>query len=211
MGTYTTPYMLYKPVGGEFVDVETQLNRNLDILDAEFKLTFDYQGTDTTSITDDASLSKEVHAKYYKTHSNASVIVNTSGTVTMDTKAWVPEFEDFSFASGWNTVPTITAPMAFQKTLDSAGTVKRVNLKGNCRLNAYDAIVQGTTYTIGVVPSGLRPAVSKVYVSNCDTALSIANISILSNGNVNVVRFGNAQSAGAASNIVSFAGIEWAI
>ena len=210
MGTYTTPYLLFKPSGGDAVDAETQLNRNLDITDEKFKVVFDYFGTDVQAITT-SDLDKSIFAKYYKTHSNSVVYIKTDNLPLMDSRGYNPEWEDFGFLNGWNAVPGIDAPVGFSREIDENLNIKYIRLSGQIRLNTYDNIVPGTSYTVGNIPSGRRPATSKVYRANCDTSMSIADISVNTAGNVIVTRFGNAQTNGAASNIISLHGIGWPV
>lgn len=210
MGTYTNPYLLYKPNGGDVVDVETQLNRNLDIIDTKSKLIYDYYGTDIQSITT-SDLDKSIFAKYYKTHSNSVVYIKTDNLPLMDSRGYNPEWEDFAFLNGWNAAPGYDSPVGFSREMDESLNIKYIRMSGNIRLNTYDNIVPGTSYTVGNIPSGRRPATSRVYRANSDTNLSIADLVVNTAGNVIVTRFGNAQTNGAASNIISLHGVGWAV
>lgn len=210
MGTLTSPYKFYKPDGGDVVDAETQLNRNLDIVDQKFKIVYDYAGTDVSSVNT-SDLDKSIFAKYYKTHSNTVGYIDTSGQIRLDSRAVVPQFEDFAFLNGWNAIPGVDSPVGFVVETDEAGAIKYIRLTGSIRLNSFDNIVPGTSYTVGNIPTGRRPATSKVFRANCDTNLSIADFVVNTAGNVIVTRFGNAQSAGAASNLISLSEIGWAV
>ena len=211
MGTYTTPYKLYKPDGGELVDVETQLNRNLDWADDKFERTFDYQATDIQVIST-SNLDKTTGCKYYKTYSNSIVYIDSAGVPRIDVRGLNPQFEDISFLNGWQNVTGVKSPVGYFKETDENLVLKYIRCIGNIRLNNFDAIVAGTVYTIGTVAAAAKPIVSRDWVGNCDTNNSIAKISVsFSTGNISVIRYGSAQSNGNASNQISLTNMEWAI
>lgn len=212
MGSNTTNFGLYKPSSPELVDVETHLNNQLRILDAECKSLLEYLVTDVASIEADPSIVKKVGYKWFKRATNAQFYWNSSGGVSQDlygrVHSWIPA--DPYLDSGWKSYAP--DPLFLCLVTGSAST-SEVHWDGCLMKSDESTITANSNFNVMTgFPSGYRPTVNKYFMQdagNTASQYSMARVLIQSIGEVEVYRYGASPSG--TENKIDFGGIKYTL
>ena len=211
MGTYTTNFNLYKPDASEFVDPKVQLNRNWDIADEAVRRLCEYEFTPLAY--PDMSKAKTTRAKFYRQYSNSIVTYfKSSNTWYQDPAAfvapWTQRTSDFS--EGYNFFPPMF-DISARLIKKSGGTTAEVEwsgafweLGGNMELNTNVTVIPA-----GIIPTNLRPAITKyfhVWAGNTSSDFSIARLFFGNDGSLQFKRYGANPTNGSAENRIEFTG-----
>lgn len=210
MGTYTTNLKLYKPAETEFVDPETQLNRNWDITDSSVRRLLEYEFTDLAVPPTTDTLSR---SRFYKEYSNSipTYFGPPSNFFYEDPGAYV---------STWNSGadflnPLYTPHPDFElryRTIESTFTsTKEVEWSGAVWLGGGNLPLNTTVSILADIPAAIRPTTAKYFTmsaGNTATNYSFCRI-IFVGGSVEYRRYGDAAGASADQNIVEFTGIKY--
>jgi hypothetical protein len=210
MPTYTPNFNLLKPVATELVDVNSQLNRNLDIIDKPLRGLFDYINTDVTSITA-YELDRKPGYKYFKTYSNTLWFTGADNLVHQDNTVFVLAWGDLEsyLINGWKSLPGET--LRYRARGNTATNTVAYDISGSIILNNYDQIAANTTLTVMNLPSFMIPTRSCYYMQygGDPGSLSCARVFIGSAGTMQVVKYGANAAAGNTQNKISLAGIRF--
>ncbi len=215
MGTYTTNLKFYKPDATEFVDVDTQLNRNWDIADRAVRrlMEYEYSSLAVPDISDDVTR----RARFFKIYSNTVIAYfKSSQTWYQDPKAfvstWKPALSFFS--EGYNFAPSGLTPYYRVVATPGGGTTQIewcgafFELGGAMELNLNTTVIPA-----GGIPTEARPAVSKyfdVWCGNTSTDFSIARLLFGADGSLQFKRYGVNPSSGTSDeNRVELTGVRY--
>lgn len=205
MGTYTANFDLYKVDSSENVDVDSQVNRNLDIIDGESKPLLEWKSYSGSSISGDVGLIKKLGYKFFKSYSNSLWFWNGSTTV-QDPNVTVDSWLDTSsyMASGYTGVGAVgSSTWPHMRARLISGSNYEVTLSGQMKLSSGAELPLNTTTTILTLPSSLFPLrpfnflVAAPGGSSVVSTYSIARIGITVSGGVTYYRMGD--NAGATS------------
>jgi hypothetical protein len=219
MGSYTPNYKLYKvdpTVSGnnEYVDVEGQINRNLDIIDDVANKLCRYQIIGNVTEDHISTVGNYPGTKLYSAYDSAIKVWNGSGWVT--TKSSSPIWNDVVLSGVFATKPPAVNNLANNVGYYVDSGNNTVYLRGEVVKGAAEAFTQGTTYTVvaaGLLPS--PPTTRTFFVSGGSGTSRHANfyiLTLLTSGQMNVAMYAdNAQTAGSAENYFSLEGLDYAL
>jgi hypothetical protein len=201
MGTLTTNLNFYKPASTEFVDVETQLNRNWDIADRDVRRLLEYEFSNLAVPNNIDAVNR---SRFYKIYSNSiQAWLKTSGFFWQDpytyVSAWVPcrEFltEDFkehpSLPICYRIIKKAISPNTTQ--IEWMGAFQTVTEE------VMDLEASVTVIAPDVIPVGVRPSITQyatVNAGNTTTNYSMARLIFTNAGELQYHRYGATPSAG---------------
>lgn len=215
MGTYTSSWNLLKAGGADYVDVESQLNRNLRIIDDRAKKTLEYTALDV----DKAGLPTSGYLNGDKVfnHQDGGIYRNISpGNWFRIYPASAQDWTDIPLSAGWENVGgnTPRAGYSTDTTSSNTGANYTIRLRGRIRQTGNAAFTQNTLYN--PTADGGLPGPSTDYYSYGSggvapgSTASYFRIFISLAGRLEVRRFSNtAQTAGSAENYVSLDGVSY--
>ena len=207
--------MLYKPDSSEFVDAETQLNRNWDIVDSAVKrlLEYEYNPLSVPDVTEALSRSR-----FYKPYSNS---ISTFFRATPSNFFWQ---DPVAFVAKWNLIPGFLIegmfehqdiPIFYRIIKKTGGTTAEVEwggafweLGGPMELNTTTQVMAG-----GAIPTEARPTTSKYFTmsaGNTSGDFSISRILVGADGHMEFKRYGvNPSGSSSVENRVELTGIRY--
>lgn len=211
MGSYTNVLKLYKPEPIEFVDVETQLNNNLNIIDEAAKYLLEYKYTDTISINSNPDLIKKTGYKYFKSYSNSHWYYNGNETV-QDNRAHVDTWVSAApyFAAGWRSVSGF--PLHYC-VVNSEGTIKEIHWMGRIEKTDGSAITKNIATTVltglpaEVVPSKTRFSLN--YSGDTASNFSMTRTGFLIGGTCSIFTMGDDPPSG--QRYIDFGSVKYLI
>ena len=210
MGTYTGTLKFYKPDPTEFVDVETQLNRNWDITDKAFKrlLEYEYTTLQTPDIVDSVD-----RARFYKSYSNSAMAYfRPSNIFYQDPGAYVASWSSMSQYLTNSYVPHPDFGLHVRTVESSFTSTKEIEWTGAVWLGGSNLPVNTTVSFASGIPSVYRPVTAKyfmVYGGNTASDFSVARIAIFTDGVMQFTRYGAAAGATSDDNKIEFTGIKF--
>lgn len=218
MGNYTTKLQLYKPAATEFVDVETQLNRNWDIADEAVKrlLEWEYSTVQTPDISETPD-----RAHFYKTYSNSTFMYFQSSQLWWQdpTAAVYPWVSAKSFLQpGWLEHPDL--PLFYRIVKKASGAVTTQIEWTGAIITQYpdpvtiDVNTNMVVMDVGAMPTAIRPTVAKYfdqYAGNTAANYSIARLFFNSSGSVEIKRYGSNPTSPGDENRIEFTGVKYNI
>lgn len=215
MGTLTTNLQLYKPAATEFVDVETQLNRNWDIADSAVKRLLEYEFTplQTPDLTNVVNRSH-----FYKSYSNSFwAYFKTTNLWWQDPKARVSSWVSAAslLQSGWFELPDM--PLYYRIIKNTGSSTTEIEWTGAVCNQVPDPVtidVNTNMFIIdtGGLPASIRPTVSKyftMFAGNTSTNYSISRLFFSSAGNVEIKRYGSNPTSPGTENRIEFTGVKY--
>lgn len=224
MATYTSNWNLLKPesidLGGsvnDFVDVESQLNRNLDIVDNLGFRTSEYRVVNTP-YNNFPQTGNRNGDKLYNQYDGAIYVWDTSGTpdtwsYTMASSpgsAW----SDITLAAGFENVAGVNYNAGY-KIIDNGptGGPYRVRLRGRIRQTSYAVFTIGAAYNPTGASALPSPPTSQYFMNVCGGVIAkYFRVFIGTNGQLEVRYFSNtAMSAGDAQNFVDLGGTVYSL
>lgn len=214
MGAYTSKFQFYKPDPSEFVDVEVQLNKNLDIADSAVRRCFEYEYTNLAVPVVVGAFNR---SKFYKPYSNSFMAWSSTTGFFQDAAAYVsPWFNATEYMVLENFSPHADFPPAYRVIKKAGGTTAEVEWSGaitGVSLDPMDLNANIQWMTAG--PAEIRPVISKyfqVWAGNTATNYSIARLFISNGGGGEFKRYGVDPSATPSTeNRVELTGITYNI
>lgn len=182
MGRYTDNFELYLTDDTDLVDVDSDVNYNLERLDAVLKPLIQYQLTDVPVITT-SDLPKEVGYKFYKWHSNSVWFCATAGAPVQDGNAQVDSWNTGfgSFASGYSNYDESTNRIAYSSHNGWISWRGKLARSGRAAF-VDDDIIFPITLSPSVLPNSPKyfmcaggfttaaPQIFRVYIPSSDAA-----------------------------------------
>lgn len=212
MGDYTPTFKFYKPEGTEFIDPETQLNRNWDIADKVVKRALEYEYTISQSPPTTDTLSR---SRFYKAYSGSVVawMRDFGGYWHQDNSAFVSTWTSGKswLASGWTDHPDFPLFVRLVRTTPS-GPVE-VEWNGCIAMNGN--LIPANTNLVPIATSNIplqyRPTVSKYFevsAGNTATQYSIARVFFSTDGRLEIKRYGT-DPISSGENRIELTGIKY--
>jgi hypothetical protein len=211
MGIYTPNLNLYKPAASEFVDVETQLNRNWDIADDAVKKLFEYKYSNDT-IPDTSN--SVIRQRFYKTYSNSLVnYFQLSSTWIQDSVAFVSSWVNASslFQNGTEE-SNPNDPVFYRIIKKSGGTTTEIEWTGSFWAGGGNMDLNSNILNVMTLPASVTPTVSKYfdcYAGNCSSDYSFARVVFLSAGTVEYKRYGSNTQTADTEKRIDLTGIKY--
>lgn len=214
MGTYTTNYQLLKAGDGtvdpvdDYVDVTSQLNRNLDLIDdfGHRACEYAYQNVSYSNLP---TVGNRAGDKLYN-HFDSSIAV-WDGTQWKQTSSKAPIWTDVTLNAGF-----VNAGNVYNLGYFTADSGLVVNLRGRIAQTSNAAWTNGSSLT--VVAAGGLPSPAEIFEFTAMGSFpggrqaQFYKVSISTAGAMTITRYGSvAQSAGDASNSVDFEGLSYGL
>lgn len=214
MGDLTANLDLYKPATTEFVDVNTQLNRNWEILDTAAKRLMEYEYVTDPVPNVTGSVDRP---KFYKSYSNSVMTYFQEGRFFWQSpsspvnswtsgKSWL--------TGGYKEYPNLPVFVRENKVISGA-TKREIEWAGAIQLNDGDIIPTGTTIIVmpdGSIPAAFRPTRSQYFTTwagNTSTNYSIARVFVSFLGRIEIRRYGSNPTAGSVESRIELTGIKY--
>jgi hypothetical protein len=219
VGTYTLNFNLYRPDPSESVDVDSQVNRNLDIIDVEAKPLFEWQPFFGPSISTDVTLVKKKGYRFYKRYSNSlrywdPVAFNAPQDPDASVTAWeslAPYIAALYTGVGGTTDPSWPNS---RSVVRGTGAVD-ITFTGKIKLSTGAEMPLDTSTTILNLPTAMRPVAHKSFLtagpgpSSSTATYSIARIDINTSGVVTFRRMGDPAPLVTNLHYVSLDGVNY--
>lgn len=215
MGTYTTNYKLLKAGDGtvdpvdDYVDVVSQLDRNLNLIDDFGFKACEYKVFNDVSSENLPMTGYRAGDKLFSDF-DQSIKVWT-GSDWSNTKASGPVWQDSTINSGFENFAGTSNTCGYY--VDSSSTV---NLRGMINRTSMAIWVQGSA--VAVFPAGAFPSPSLTKTLFTMGGVSTTRqaqmyyVVVATNGSATITKYGpNAQTAGSAENYVSLEGLSYAL
>jgi hypothetical protein len=215
MGTLTTNLKFYKPASTEFVDVETQINRNWDITDSAVRrlLEYEFSSASVPDVVDSVD-----RARFYKSYSNSLVTWFKTGNffsqdLTANVNNWVSAKS--LLQSGWFEHPDM--PIYYRIVKKSGGTTTEIEWAGAIVNQLPDPVtidpnITMTLMDVGAMPTTIRPVVGKYFTiwgGNTTTNYSIARVLFGTDGSLSMRRYGSNPANPGTENRIELTGIKY--
>ncbi|GHF92025.1 hypothetical protein [Streptomyces griseosporeus] len=208
MGSYTNVFKLYKPAPTEFVDVETQLNRNWEIIDKNLKRLLEYEYVPPDQKIPD--LIDVPYGRYYKPYSNSVPSYYRSGTsFVQDPWAFVSTWTPVAVNSPYSQHPDHPVMWRIIRRASSPTTAK-IEWTGAFWLGGSNLPLNTNVTNIITLPSLTIPTTGKYFTMHAGNAApySIARVGFFS-VDVQYKRYGGNPTAGSDENRIDLYGIEY--
>lgn len=223
MGIYTTNFGLYKPDATENVDVDSQVNRNLDIIDSNMKPLMEWQRYDGSSISGDSALVKKHGYRFYKTYSNSIWFYNaTTDSVLQGLDNFCPSWKTLTavISAGYTGVGVDADPSGpdwpHLCQISRSVSASDIEMSGKIRLSTSAELPLNTTTTIiSNLPTDMRPLEQKNFItaspggSSVQATYSITRIVVNTNGTVTYYRMGDNVGAVNSLHYISLDGVRY--
>lgn len=219
MGVYTPNFKLYKPDRIENVNVNTQVNPNLDIIDTNAMGLFDYLSTGYANADLDPVVMATANAgtKFYKPYSNS--IFATDGVRSFqDAAATIDPWNDASAMIKTTTGPWAAYPGQgpYWRAVSTSGSgTTEVEWTGRIWLGGAP-INPATSYfpviNLAFATSPVTPATSKYFNAwggNATSDCSTIRVMFGSNGGVEVYKMGRGPLVNIQENYVDLGGLRY--
>lgn len=215
MGTYTAELKLYKPDPNEFVDVETQLNRNWDIADKSVRRLMEYEYSNL-SVPDAGSTPD--NSRFYKSYSNSFMALDrTNNVYFQDTTAFVSEWKK-ALVNNTDQFEASGFPLYYRVIKKNGGTTTEIEWTG-----AFDELgtpmqLNTNVVQVMILPAETIPQVTKYFTVNAGNATnsySIARLAFASGAagtaDMGYKRYGAAAGTSSSENRIELTGIKYCI
>jgi hypothetical protein len=217
VGLYTTNLKFYKPDATEFVDPETQLNRNWDISDGAVRqlLEYEYSALSSPDVSDAVD-----RARFFKPYSNSVMAWFKSGPFFyQDPKAFVSPWVSAKgyLQLGWFEHPDF--PLCYRIIKISGGSTAEIEWTGAVVTQYPNPTTIDVNINLTVVdaagvalPVGVKPIVNKYFTTssgNTSTNYSIGRLFFGSTGGVEFKRYGSDPTTPGDENRIEFTGIKY--
>lgn len=215
MGTYTTNYQLLKPGNGigtdlvdDFVDVESQIDRNLTMIDDFGKRASSYRQFNNAYGTL-PTVGNNVGDRIFNQWDSSVALWNGTAWVQTPSKAEV--WTDAALNSGYEVLNDGTV-YNFSYAVES----DTATVRGHIIKTALAIWTNGTVFN--VAPSGSLPSPAMQMEFFADGAAAPGStaqfykVVVTTTGSMSVIRYGSvAQTAASANNYVQLSGISYGI
>lgn len=212
MGDYTSTFKFYKPEGEEFIDPETQLNRNWDIADKLVRRAFEYEYTISPNPPTTDTMSR---SRFYKAYSGAVVVWmrEFGGYYDQDRGAFVSNWISAKswLGSGWTDHPDF--PLFVRVIRTAPGGKTEIEWNG-CFAMDGSLIPVNTNFVVvptGSIPLDYRPSVPKYFevsAGNTASQYSIARVYFSTDGRIECKRYGT-DPISSGENRIELTGIKY--
>lgn len=221
MGSYTNNFKFYKPNPSEAVDVNSQLNKNLDIVDFHAKGLMDYElfNTQVSRIPTDVLSARKPGHKFYKPYSNSIYAEDTNPLLApiQDASAFVSPWVDVNNANYIKTTsgawaPYPSQPPAYRVITNQFTTATEIEWTGRLWLGGATLVIQFNYTPVMIIPPEAIPTVAKYFnvpAGNTTTGYSEVRVLINPSGNVDFFKLGQAVPSTSTENYVDLGAVRY--
>lgn len=211
MGTYTPNLNFYKPAETEFVDPETQLNRNWDIADSAVKRLLEYEFTDLAVPPIDGTFSR---SRFYKPYSNSipTWFGPPSNFFYEDPGAYVSTWNSGSEYLDPAYVIHPDFPLRYRRVESSMTSTLEIEWTGAVWIGGGNLPINTNVTIMAGVPVAIRPTTARYFTMNAGntaTNYSFCRLGFFTDGTVQYKRYGDTAGATADDNRIEFSGIKY--
>jgi hypothetical protein len=220
MGSYTTNYQLLKAGDGsvaqpidDYVDVQSQLDRNLSLIDDFGNRATAYRYYDNTTSDHFPVVGNHSGDKVYSNYNHSAMLWNSATNSWVETNAKAPVWTDVTPNAGYQSEDaTRDNNLGYYRDRNN----NTIFLRGIIIKTGLAVWSQGVLYSVFPVGTFPAPGVNLTYYTigglSTGRAAQFYQIQLNTTGSLLISKYGgNAQTAGSAENYVSLEGINYGI